>query len=164
MDMVNRKTNIVIFRESAERRVSNAPDCRRMLTAGFLRAGSVGMKPILSILLYVWQLPQNILGEILSLYYGARKGHDYRGVRLHYSPSIPGGISLGRHIIINDRNRNDEYEKMHEWGHTRQSLMLGWLYLAVIGLPSILWASRPRRDYFSFWTERWADTLGGVQR
>ncbi|MBQ4192132.1 MAG: hypothetical protein II647_02065 [Bacteroidales bacterium] len=122
------------------------------------------MKSILYILLYVWQLPQNILGEILSLYYGARKGHDYRGVKLHYSTSIPGGISLGRHIIINDRNRNDEYEKMHEWGHTRQSLMLGWLYLAVIGLPSILWASRPRRDYFSFWTERWADTLGGVRR
>lgn len=164
MDMVNRKTNIVIFRESAQGRVSKAYDCEGMLTAGFLRTESGGMKPILYILLYVWQLPQIILGEILSLYYGARKGHDYRGVRLHYSPSIPGGISLGRHIIINGRNRNDEYEKMHEWGHTRQSLMLGWLYLAVIGLPSILWASRPRRDYFSFWTERWADTLGGVRR
>ena len=164
MDMVNRKTNIVIFRESAERRVSNASDCRKMLTAGFLRTESIEMKSILYILLYVWQLPQNILGEILSLYYGARKGHDYRGVKLHYSTSIPGGISLGWHIIINDRNRNDEYEKMHEWGHTRQSLMLGWLYLAVIGLPSILWASRPRLDYFSFWTECWADTLGGVQR
>jgi hypothetical protein len=122
------------------------------------------MKAILYILLYVWQLPQNILGEILSLYYGARKGHDYHGVRLHYSPNIPGGISLGRHIIINDRNRNDESEKMHEWGHTRQSLMLGWLYLPIIGLPSILWASRRRRNYYSFWTERWADTLGGVRR
>ena len=52
----------------------------------------------------------------------------------HCNESIPGGISLG------------------------------WLYLAVIGLPSILWASRPRRNYFSFWTERWADTLGGIQR
>ena len=119
---------------------------------------------ILSILLYVWQLPQNILGVILALYYRASNGHDYRGVRLHYSPFIPGGISLGRHIIMNDKYRNDEFEKMHEWGHTRQSLMLGWLYLPIIGLPSILWASRPRRNYYSFWTERWAYSLGGVPR
>ena len=119
---------------------------------------------ILSILLYVWQLHQNILGVILALYYRASNGHDYRGVRLHYSPFIPGGISLGRHIIMNDKYRNDEFEKMHEWGHTRQSLMLGWLYLPIIGLPSILWASRPRRNYYSFWTERWADSLGGVPR
>jgi len=134
------------------------------MTAEFLRFIGGVMKAILSILLYIWQLPQNILGEILSLYYGADKANDYRDVKLHYSPSIPGGISLGRHIIMNDRYRHDEYEKMHEWGHTRQSLMLGWLYLVVIGLPSILWASRPRRDYFSFWTERWADSLGGVPR
>lgn len=122
------------------------------------------MKALLSVLLYVWQLPQNILGEILSLCYRANKGHDYRGVRMHFSPGIPGGISLGRHIIMNDRYCNDENEKLHEWGHTRQSLMLGWLYLPVVGLPSILWASRPRRNYFSFWTERWADNLGGVTR
>ena len=122
------------------------------------------MKTILSVLLYIWQLPQNLLGEILALCYGARRGRGYRDVRLHYSGSISGGISLGRHIILNDHYRYDDKEKMHEWGHTRQSLMLGWLYLAVIGVPSILWASRPRRDYFSFWTERWADRLGGVKR
>lgn len=131
--------------------------------AGYLRI-SGGMKTILSVLLYIWQLPQNLLGEILALCYGARRGRGYRDVRLHYSGSISGGISLGRHIILNDHYRYDDKEKMHEWGHTRQSLMLGWLYLAVIGVPSILWASRPRRDYFSFWTERWADRLGGVKR
>ena len=42
MDMVNRKTNIVIFRESAQGRVSKAYDCEGMLTAGFLRTGSGG--------------------------------------------------------------------------------------------------------------------------
>lgn len=122
------------------------------------------VKTFLSVLLYAWQLPQNILGEILSLCYVAAEGSDYRGVRLHFSESIHGGISLGRYIILNERYRNDDKEKKHEWGHTRQSLMLGWLYLPVIGLPSILWASRPRRNYFSFWTERWADILGGVRR
>jgi hypothetical protein len=117
-----------------------------------------------SILLYVWQLPQNILGEILTLCYRTGKGRDYHGIRLHYSDTIPGGISLGRHIILNRKYRNDDDEKRHEWGHTRQSMMLGWLYLIVIGLPSIIWASRRRRDYYSFWTERWADRLGGVNR
>ena len=122
------------------------------------------VKYFLSVLLYVWQLPQNILGEVLALCYGAGKGRDYRGVKMHYSNTIPGGISLGRHIILNDRYRHDDKEKKHEWGHTRQSLLLGWLYLFVVGIPSIIWASRHRRDYFSFWTERWADRLGGVKR
>jgi len=121
-------------------------------------------KAFFSVLLYAWQLPQNLLGEILALCYGARKGRDYRGARLHFSDTIPGGISLGRHIILNTCYLHDEEEIRHEWGHTRQSLRLGWLYLIVVGIPSILWACRRRRDYFSFWTERWADRLGGVRR
>ena len=122
------------------------------------------MKALTAVLLYLWQLPQNILGEILSLYYKGGKGRKYRGVRLHFSDTIPGGISLGRHIILNESYRHDDVGKRHEWGHTRQSLMLGWLYLIVVGLPSIIWASRRRHNYYSFWTERWADSLGGVQR
>lgn len=122
------------------------------------------MVDIPSVLLYIWQLPQNILGEILVLCYKAGKGHDFHGIRLHFSDIIPGGISLGRHIILNTSYRNDEEEKKHEWGHSRQSRLLGWLYLPVIGIPSILWACRRRKDYFSFWTERWADFLGGVKR
>lgn len=58
----------------------------------------------------------------------------------------------------------------HEYGHTVQSLVLGPLYLIVIGIPSFLWfAAAPfvkyRRkngiSYFSFYTERWADRWGG---
>lgn len=58
---------------------------------------------------------------------------------------------------------------VHEYGHTVQSLILGPLYLLVIGLPSALWAASPglarrrrrdRRSYFSFYTERWANKLG----
>ena len=49
-----------------------------------------------------------------------------------------------------------------------QSRMLGWLYLFVIGIPSILWAAwwneGQNRSYYSFYTERWADRLGGVER
>lgn len=54
-------------------------------------------------------------------------------------------------------------------GHAKQSRLLGPLYLIVIGLPSILWAGihgkvAPRKSYYWFYTERWADRLGGVGR
>lgn len=58
---------------------------------------------------------------------------------------------------------------VHEYGHTIQSLILGPLYLIVIGIPSTLWgflpnANRMRREkkisYFSFFTELWANALG----
>ena len=56
----------------------------------------------------------------------------------------------------------------HEYGHCRQSRILGPFYLLVIGLPSLLWALwwTPGRSvgYYSFYTERLADRLGGVKR
>ena len=56
----------------------------------------------------------------------------------------------------------------HEYGHTRQSLKLGVLYLVVIGLPSFMWAVMKglglfsNIDYFSFYTEKWAEKEGSV--
>lgn len=58
---------------------------------------------------------------------------------------------------------------VHEYGHTVQSLVLGPLYLLIIGLPSFLWASVPffrkmRRkkhiSYYAFYTESWANAWG----
>ena len=77
-----------------------------------------------------------------------------------------GGISLGNFVYF----RPPVYDKMirHEYGHCIQSRMLGPFYLLVIGLPSLLWALwwHPGRSvgYYSFYTERWADRLGGVER
>ncbi len=132
------------------------------------------MKTIVKILLYVWQLPQNLLGILLTLYYvGEVRTYSidaYCDFELHLSKKMHGGISLGRYIILNPLHGSNTL--MHEAGHYRQSLMLGWLYLAVIGLPSIVWATMhtyckrisERYDYYSFYTERWADELGGVER
>ena len=56
----------------------------------------------------------------------------------------------------------------HEHGHARQSLYLGPFYLFVIGIPSLLWAclyrKHKRGSYYAFYTEKWADKLGGVVR
>ena len=56
---------------------------------------------------------------------------------------------------------------VHEYGHTIQSLILGPLYLIVIGIPSTLWGflgGKKRRDeqvpYGAFFTEKWANQLG----
>lgn len=58
---------------------------------------------------------------------------------------------------------------VHEYGHTIQSLLLGPLYLIVMGIPSTLWGflpslSRKRKieglSYFAFFTEKWANYLG----
>lgn len=79
------------------------------------------------------------------------------------SPAIPGG-SAGL-----TQGERSERLLAHEYGHTIQSLLLGPLYLPIIGIPSILWAGLPvfrnlrRRkhiSYYSFYTERWADYCG----
>ena len=122
---------------------------------------------IMSLLLNAWQLPQNLLGRGLALLYVPGTWREYRGVRVLLSDRMRGGISLGRTIILSPAYCRERTLR-HEWGHTRQSLLLGPLYLPLVGLPSLLWAAwwRPGRGrgYYTFFTERWADRLGEVGR
>ncbi|MCU7947074.1 MAG: hypothetical protein KZQ72_10615, partial [Candidatus Thiodiazotropha sp. (ex Cardiolucina cf. quadrata)] len=59
---------------------------------------------------------------------------------------------------------------LHEYGHYLQSLLLGPLYLPLIGLPSICWASIKKAGYFpavpyhAFPTEWWAERLANPQQ
>lgn len=114
---------------------------------------------------YIWQLPQNLLGLILKALFATDKVQE--GV-WHWK--LSGSISLGAYILL-DRFA-DNRTLMHEQGHQKQSLYLGWLYLIVIGLPSIIWAGlwgyipsiRRRYSYYSFYTELLADKLGNVTR
>ena len=137
------------------------------------------MKEIINFLRLLWQLPQNLLGFILFQIYSVDclcLEVPYRDVHILYSEKMRGGISLGQYIVLpwKYRYNSSSYVRdtiSHEYGHTRQSLYLGWLYLVVIGLPSLLWAwahstfKRLREvDYYSFYTERWADDIGGVWR
>ena len=121
------------------------------------------MREIIQLVLWLWQMPQNIIGEILAFYYGGctsfyRTGK-YNRVAVVSSDRMRGGISLGN-IIILPEFFSDKTLK-HELGHCKQSLYLGWLYLPVIGLPSIIHAALHRKgDYYHFWTERWANRLG----
>ena len=122
------------------------------------------------ILLYLWQLPQNIVGLLVILFSRAKhnKTSDIWETK-HYF-----GVSLGNYIILNECcSRNDI---KHERGHQKQSLYLGWLYLLLIGLPSAagnIWDRVFHKKWYYtarlYWYykqpwEAWADKLGGVKR
>lgn len=124
----------------------------------------------INIILYLWQLPQNLLGLVLLHLYGPHAviASDDAGTRVYKSARMSGGISLGRYVIIG-KYQCTQRTIAHELGHAVQSRMLGPLYLLAIGLPSILWAGlhehiAPRKSYYWFYTEKWADRLGGVRR
>lgn len=121
---------------------------------------------LLRIILWAWQFPQVLLGLLLRLRWKGRKT-SYRGVTYIVGGGIRGGLSLAATVFIQYDEVLAPKEWAHEYGHTRQSLYLGPLYLLVIGIPSALWAlTHETRDprYFDFYTEKWADKLGNVKR
>ena len=128
------------------------------------------------ILLFLHQLPQNLLGLLVIVFTSAFKTKDGR-----YWVTAKGGfgVSLGLFIIFGDMNGRyipEENSIKHEQGHQKQSLYLGWLYLIIIGLPSALgniydriahksWSYNKRIDwYYKQPWEAWADRLGNVER
>lgn len=130
----------------------------------------------MNIIKTIWELPQTALGYIILK---VTKADTFRinwcGCDV-YSWKINGGLSLGKYIFIPFKPGTTinygvmQYIK-HEHGHSIQSQYLGWLYLLVIGLPSLVWCNcfgkyRAKHgiSYYSFYTEKWADKLGGVDR
>lgn len=117
------------------------------------------------LLLYLWQLPQNLLGLIILLFVTNKTKKTNYGITYYNAPNFPGGISLGKYII---HYSNSEYNIKHEYGHCTQSKILGPLYLLIIGLPSITHCMindkikcciNHKTGYYHFWTEKWANKL-----
>lgn len=123
---------------------------------------------MMKVIMYLWQLPQNLLGLLFLLFIRGEERHRLGNIQYYYARRFRGGISLGQYCIVGYKW---EDTIKHEYGHYRQSMMLGWLYLLVIGLPSIVWATiygrliqRTDNGYYRFYTERWAERLGNVKR
>lgn len=127
-------------------------------------------------LLYVlvqctWGLLQTALGAAVFLRYAGQPHFLFHGAVATQYP-LYSSLSLGLFIFVTDKppggEENSRRLLVHEYGHTVQSLILGPLYLPVVGLPSLLWAQLPacqrrwRTDmpYYSFYTEWTADLLG----
>lgn len=122
------------------------------------------MRLFSSILLFLWQLPQNLLGLLLLLFLVGEQKHRIKNIDFYYAKSFSGGISLGQYIILGHEN---EKSVRHEYGHCVQSKILGPLYLLIIGMPSIVhaWLHESQcigKSYYHFWTESWANRIVGL--
>jgi len=126
----------------------------------------------MKILLYricqcTWGCLQTLLGLCLFLLNDKEKHSSFHGAIIttwEYASSV----SLGMFVFLTKEDPSDRL-LVHEYGHTVQSMILGPLFLIVIGIPSLLWAGLPcfrklRKEkqisYFDFYTERWADAWG----
>lgn len=126
-----------------------------------------------NVLLYIWQLPQNLLG-LLVIFFSKAKKTEWNGI-VCYKTDYVFGVSLGKYIILDRWSTITDI--LHEYGHQKQSLILGWLYLPIIGITSAVfnnlwdrlahkdWSTTDRYDwYYARFPEQWADKLGGVKR
>lgn len=124
------------------------------------------MKVLKIIATWIWCFPQQLAGWLVKVITKARIVGD------HYEYDVKcGSLSLGEYVFLCPSHYGDEQVLKHEKGHSVQSRYLGWLYLFVIGIPSFIWAGcfggyrkKHNVSYYSFYTEKWADKLGGVKR
>lgn len=143
-----------------------------------------------NILLYLHQLPQNLVGFFLTrkvkhtIDFECNDGYI---VKVYFTDNVFGcGVSLGNYIILDNKYYYLRvYEKLsdgvntvnHEHGHQKQSKILGWFYLIIVGITSAIfnnlwdrlfhknWSYDKReRWYYSRNVEKWADELGEVKR
>ena len=138
------------------------------------------MKALYMLCQWTWGLPQSMLGLIVFLLHRKDKHDTYHGAIItewegQSSVSLGCFVFLTKEPYFADKLPQIPVEELsarlrvHEYGHTIQSLILGPLYLIVMGIPSTLWGFLPsaarkrqaeKRSYFSFFTERWANHLG----
>lgn len=136
------------------------------------------MKLFLNIFLWIWQLPQHLLGLFLIFIFRGKRTGEYYRIK---TPDWWGfGVSLGNYIMFSEEychffDRYQWYETEtvgHEKGHSVQSRMLGPLYLFSVGFVSGLQNlicrfipnSKYTRDYYKRWPENWADKISGIIR
>ena len=122
---------------------------------------------------FTWALPQNLVGGIAYLILSRKHKHErfHRSFVTYISKENFGGVSIGIFIFINpDRNEKWLHDtRIHEYGHTIQSLKLGPLWPFVIALPSVIWCGSKRLiqyrkdndvSYYWLYCEGWANLLG----
>jgi len=121
---------------------------------------------IIFILLFIWQLPQNLVALVMMPFLGKLTLKTDRNYCLGYiGTRMSGGISLGNFAFFSTSLGQREPEVAHEVdGHTVDSKIFGPLYLIIIGLPSILNAMFDFTEcYYDFYTERLANKHAGLE-
>ena len=123
------------------------------------------------LLQWTWGIFQNLCGLLLLLLNIRREHRFYHGAVVTNWANPGYSTGLGMFLFMSDRLPAEDYSRtrVHEYGHSVQSIILGPFFLPVVGLPSVLWAAIPackrwrrkkRVSYYSFYPERWANWLG----
>ena len=141
------------------------------------------LKPITILLAtliqWTWGVLQNLLGLVIFLIC-IRRPHAIFRTAVVTLWDRPDSMGCGMFIFLANQGstgRSDNFKiskfqqetLFHEYGHTIQSLILGPLFLPVIGIPSFIWASLPffdrlrdrrRISYYWLYCEKWATSIG----
>ena len=115
---------------------------------------------------FLWQLPQNLVALLMMPFLGKMKLIRFDLYTFAFEcEKMSGGISLGNFIFLSPTSAQREATILHEYGHVLDSQKFGWLYLFVIGIPSLLWAGFLSQDkcYYDFYTEKWANRNAGLK-
>lgn len=108
-------------------------------------------KTVFSLIQWTWGFPQTLIGSALYLANKDRHHFDYQGACATIWERGD-ALSLGKFIFLpsNGAEGEEELGKVvlpelieHEYGHSIQSLILGPLYLLLVGLPSVIWNRLP---------------------
>jgi len=114
---------------------------------------------------WTWGFPQTLLGFVIFLICHKCPHRQYHGTivtRWHQR----GSLGVGMFLFLGE---DDPQVVVHEYGHAVQSLILGPLFLPVMGIPSFLWCNLPpcrrlRREkgvsYYAFYPAKSANFLG----
>ena len=132
------------------------------------------LKWVLFPILLPWCIMQNLVGVGVWIYskilgYCKRVKTDEGFIYFEVDNNNPCyGVSLGYFVFLQQKYNSDKITHHHEYGHELQSMLLGPLYLILIGLPSGLsnvfnWAKGSDIIYYNYPWEKWADYWGGVK-
>ena len=128
---------------------------------------------------FVWELPQLWTGYLFAQWrniVGRVERVDTFVTGRHWVPRAYAGVSLGcfANMWVSG-GIGDDFEQYaqhspfnifrHEYGHTVDSQLWGWLYLPVVGLPSLVsqalgLSPKAHHRHDDFWAERRADRFG----
>lgn len=133
---------------------------------------------IYTMLQWTWGVFQNLFG-VLCFLVNLNQKHTYFNGAIVTTWHCENSLGCGMWIFLSDDNdpsqsaSHQEKQKhdllVHEYGHTLQSIILGPLFLPVIAIPSLVWASFPffrkirkkkKISYYWLYTEKWANVLG----
>lgn len=129
------------------------------------------MKHLKKILAFFWQLPQILVGFsfflLMKLIFKAKvsiykihlqKPWDWTAFYLVKLPFAL-QVSFGPYVFGSKETLSQQMN--HELGHSKQSLLLGWIYLLIISLPELL--IKNEKNMYKKGINSWANILGKLK-